>query len=246
MKSPGPRSRFRFSDSLHQQLNSYALAASAAGVGLLALAQPAEARIVYTPVHQQVHRGMPGILYLDLNHDGIPDFKFQNWWTNVTSAYWSSLSVFPAKPGNGDGIFGYGTVDKLGWIYFPFALRAGARIGPAQKQSFFSAKFEEWMFRAGPAWGQWQNVKDRYLGLKFLIKGKTHYGWARLNVQCNPSNNQITALLTGYAYETVPNKTIVAGKTYPQDADTQPATLARLAQGASAIAARQTRAGDEP
>jgi hypothetical protein len=33
---------------MHHQLNMYALAASVAGVGVLALAQPAEAKILYT------------------------------------------------------------------------------------------------------------------------------------------------------------------------------------------------------
>jgi hypothetical protein len=36
------------SESLQRHLNAYALAASAAGVGMSALAQPAEAKIVYT------------------------------------------------------------------------------------------------------------------------------------------------------------------------------------------------------
>jgi hypothetical protein len=38
--------------SIHQQLNMYALVASAAGVGMLALAQPVEARVVFTPAHK--------------------------------------------------------------------------------------------------------------------------------------------------------------------------------------------------
>jgi hypothetical protein len=231
---PASRKPSHLSEPLQQRLNSYALAATAAGVSVLVLTQPAASRVVYTPAHQQVPRGMPGVLYLDLNHDGIPDFKLENWWTNVTSAYFSSLSVFPAQPGNGNGILGYGTVDRLGWIYFPFAFRAGARIGPAQKRSFFSAKYQEWMYRADAQWGQWQDVQDRYLGLKFMIKGKAHYGWARLNVRCNPTNNKITALLTGYAYETIDNETIVAGKTNGQDAALQPASLGALAAGASA------------
>jgi hypothetical protein len=90
------------------------------------------------------------------------------------------------------------------------------------------------MYRADAQWGQWQDVQDRYLGLKFMIKGKAHYGWARLNVRCNPTNNKITALLTGYAYETIDNETIVAGKTNGQDAALQPASLGALAAGASA------------
>jgi hypothetical protein len=44
--SPLPRKTTRVSDSLHRQLNMYALAASAAGVSLLALAAPSEAEII--------------------------------------------------------------------------------------------------------------------------------------------------------------------------------------------------------
>jgi|HubBroStandDraft_6_1064221.scaffolds.fasta_scaffold227674_2 hypothetical protein len=61
------------SESLHKRLNAYALAASAAGAGVLALAQPAEARVVYTPVHKVIRLGHP--YALDLNHDGITDFS---------------------------------------------------------------------------------------------------------------------------------------------------------------------------
>jgi hypothetical protein len=50
----------------------YTLAASAAGVSLLALVHPAEAKAVYTKVHQVI--GPDGSYKLDLNHDGITDF----------------------------------------------------------------------------------------------------------------------------------------------------------------------------
>jgi hypothetical protein len=50
----------------------YALAAGAAGVGVLALTQPAEAKIVYTPAN--VHIGVGKHYHLDLNHDGATDF----------------------------------------------------------------------------------------------------------------------------------------------------------------------------
>jgi hypothetical protein len=98
--------------------------------------------------------------------------------------------------------------------------------------------------------GNWNNVKNRYLGLKFAITGKTHFGWARLNVSCNSANNKIKAVLTGYAYETIPNKPIVTGKTKgPDDVSgvgqldpaalrapaPQPASLGLLAMGAPAL-----------
>jgi hypothetical protein len=47
-RSPRPRKTADLSDSVHRQLNLYALAAGAAGVGMLALSQPTEAEIIYT------------------------------------------------------------------------------------------------------------------------------------------------------------------------------------------------------
>ena len=70
-----PRRTADLSDSTHQQLTMYAVAAAAAGVGMLALAQPSEAKIVYTPANAQIG-GAVGKLNLDLNHDGITDFEF--------------------------------------------------------------------------------------------------------------------------------------------------------------------------
>ena len=94
--------------------------------------------------------------------------------------------------------------------------------------------------------GPWLNVDCRYLGLKFFIKGHVHYGWARFNVTAG--DGKITATLTGYAYETIPNKPIIAGKTKgPGDASveessaapsrptSQPATLGLLALGSHGL-----------
>jgi hypothetical protein len=64
------------SASVHHQLNMYVLAASAAGVGMLALAQAANAKIIYTPAHHVIRKN--GHLNIDLNHDGAPDFTVFN------------------------------------------------------------------------------------------------------------------------------------------------------------------------
>ena len=50
-RSSGPRKTADLCNSSQQYLNMYAIAASAAGVGMLALAQPVAAKIVYTPTH---------------------------------------------------------------------------------------------------------------------------------------------------------------------------------------------------
>jgi hypothetical protein len=45
---PRPRKTANLSESAHQQLKMYAFAATAAGVGVLALAKPAQGKIIYT------------------------------------------------------------------------------------------------------------------------------------------------------------------------------------------------------
>jgi hypothetical protein len=59
--------------------------------------------------------------------------------------------------------------------------------------------------------GPWANVANKFLGFQFDINGETHYGWARFSVSARGSFPTITATLTGYAYETEPDKTILAG-----------------------------------
>jgi hypothetical protein len=63
------------SSEIHHQLTMYALAAGAAGVGLLTLAEPTEAKIVYTPAHRLIRAH--SAFQLDLNHDGTTDFLIQ-------------------------------------------------------------------------------------------------------------------------------------------------------------------------
>jgi hypothetical protein len=100
---------------------------------------------------------------------------------------------------------------------------------------------------AGPWTNNGKPVKDRYLGLKFNIDKKIHFGWARLNVVFNGYTGFI-ATLTGYAYETIPNKSIIAGQTKGPDDTTieephgsltapspQSASLGALALGAPGL-----------
>jgi hypothetical protein len=45
------------SQSLNRDLSVYALAAGAAGIGAVAMPQPAQAQIVYTPAHEVLEAG---------------------------------------------------------------------------------------------------------------------------------------------------------------------------------------------
>jgi len=196
--------------SLQHQLNMYALAASAAGVSLLAVAQPSEAKIVYTKTHQTI--GNNGVYQLDLNHDGTVDFLIQE---SRSSSYGYALFAHAAL---GNAV--QGSVSQGRW-HVAAALKKGAPIG--RGQGFAEGRYDAMVaftFGTGGTTfetGYWVNVRNRYLGLKFKIGGTTHYGWARLSVQVQGSKNtgnlKITGTLTGYAYETIPGKEINAGQT---------------------------------
>jgi hypothetical protein len=206
------RAPSQLSKSLHSQLNAYALAASAAGVSLLALGQASEAKIIYTKTHHIF--GRSGRYKVDLNHDQIGDLTLVNTYGCNTDYCVDALSAFPSS---GNGVEG-----KYGLAY---ALLPGAKIGPKQS---FTGQVMALSSSSFGTFGQWFNVSNRYLGLKFNIKGKAHYGWLRMSVRVLGHAKMITTL-SGYAYETIPNKPIIAGQTHGRD---EPA-LGRLAQGAS-------------
>jgi hypothetical protein len=205
MKRPS-RTPSILSASLHRSLNAYGLAASAAGMGVQVLAQPVEAKVVYTPAHVVIP-GDSGYYFLDLNHDGVPDLRFANWLA-CTETCWNSLYVF--APIADSPIKGKNAVvgARTHTYTFAYALDKGAIIGGKEPFKWFAD-----LVRVGM--GPWYDVTDRYLGIKFQIKGKTHYGWARLSV--TGTFDTTIATITGYAYETIPNKSIIAGETKGPD-----------------------------
>jgi hypothetical protein len=245
-RSSGPsKTASNLPESIHQRLNIYALAAGAAGVSVLALVQASAAKIVYTPAN--IFLSAPYSNYhLDLNQDGITDFVF-----SVSSGRCGKLCFFKelrVAPARRDGV----ETNQSG----PAALSYGARIGEMRRfDSRAAAMFHtSWTTFGYHVFGNWHKVTGRYLGLKFLIHGKYHFGWARLTT--TPFLGGVLARLTGYAYETIAGKSIIAGKTHgkvlqdslsPDDPGSgasltslipdapQPASLGMLALGAQGV-----------
>jgi hypothetical protein len=242
--SQPPGTPFKISDSLHQRINMYALAASAAGVSLLALARPAEAKIVYTKTHRVI--GSNGIYSLDLNHDGTVDFLIQEWTSVFSTLGRNALLV---QEGLGNAVAGSIVKHGSQSFHFASALKVGAQIGSRERfiDGGYHGEGMASVFRSdsgGGTSGRWVDRNNRYLGLRFKVDGKTHYGWARMSV--NVQGFDITGTLTGYAYETVPNKEIIAGKTEegtdgaadrtgPTSYDSRTPSLGRLARGSQGI-----------
>ena len=238
--APQPRRTFKISDSLNRQLNSYALVASAAGVSVLALTRASEAKVVYTETHQVTRARVP--LYIDLNHDGINDFVLRTIYYAGTSGFEMGLDASGCR---NNAVAGKRFSDGSYFFSAASALPAGARIGSERQ---FPVRFpfmavEDFKRNVrtssgysdlGPWAGKGKGVSNRYLGLKFFIHGKVHYGWARLSVTLGQHREfgDVVGILTGYAYETEADEPIIAGQTTGADeATVQPGTLGGLALG---------------
>jgi hypothetical protein len=249
-RSIQPRSAAQLSEPVNRHLSQYALAASAAGMGMLALAPPTEcllpagvalagllaapqaahAKIVYTKTHQLVNR-KNGTLDIDLNHDGVVDFKLAI--HRLSGSYGAgALTVYQFNSGNTVRFSGTGAA----------AYPAGIRIGPTGLHERPPKTSQGIMMEYGcyhksrclPSFGNWLRVENKYLGLAFLVDGKTHYGWARVSATIVPPGDSPSARLTGYAYEAIPNKAIITGKTKGPDVITvNHGSLGALAAGTS-------------
>lgn len=250
MRRPPSQSNWAFrAREFDQHLSWYALAAAAAGVGILGSSQSSEAEIVYTPAHQQIAPNTT--INIDLNHDGIADFAIKD---AFSTSFFSSFGRLSALPiGQQNQIRGHVVSRRA----YASALFAGAQVGPEDQFLPGTGVMAAISFLGGkraPASGTctapWANVTQRYLGLKFVITNEMHFGWARLKVSCSTQGSMVSGLLTGYAYETIPNRPILTGKEEGTE-DTnnasqkngalmgqvalQPASLGRLAQGASGV-----------
>jgi hypothetical protein len=260
-RSSRPRKTAKLSASVQKQINTYALAASAAGVSALALVGPAEAKIVYTPANIQII-GKP--LPIDLNHDGVVDFFLFHYGFHTSTGgnallaclnpFFNETRTVCVSSSLGKNALNAFRVVESNGAEWGAAVKPGAKIvGGEQFRSGHYANLGQVAFPTytqKPRWGgPWVDggagVKNRYLGVKFQINGRFHFGWARLTVKTQ--GTEFTATLTGYAYETIAGKGIIAGQTKGTDdvpggpdaaltAPTlEPATLAALALGAPGL-----------
>jgi hypothetical protein len=245
------RGATQLSRNLEKKLLAYAAAASA---GLVAFAQPAAAEIIYTP--SNIPMALPfnngALTQFDINNDGVPDFVFSNFSYFSHGLGAAYLKISPDQSANeivGVLISGQNQVTAAG-------LPPGVVVGPnANFQSSPTGLLMGGVFLGSTGnhgSGSWLTVETAYLGLKFVVNGEVHYGWARIKLVSPGAVN--SASIYGYAYESVPDQTIVTGQTSgtpgensqvsqpnpaPSTHDNKPQTLGMLAAGARATAVRR-------
>jgi hypothetical protein len=235
----------RLSACINPKLDAKLVAYMAAGLGTLAAGVPAEAKVVYTAANISVGRDA-GEIPIDINGDGHPDFLFSNYQT-MNARFPLGFKVFLAlaRPAwKANEIVGFTSSktrvcasalpqkDQVG-PNSPFTPTQSFLLEESTGSAYSTVRFCPW---AGP-----QSHKA-YLGVRFNISGEMHYGWIRVTV------DQFSSItVTGYAYETVPNKPISTGNesgaikttmltpTDPVPFAPQPASLGMLARGAEAL-----------
>ena len=209
-----------------EKMNLITYVTGAAGAGLLLAAAPASARIVYTPAYTKIpiqqlccSSCSRPVVSFDLNHDGMNDFGLAAASANCGRPNFFRWGVGPNQEGN--AILGkiqtFRTLTSAGprTCHVASALAAGHRIGTGSRFGPYGVMLngEGGGISSAYECGYWGAAQGRFLGLEFTVQGQKHYGWARLNSLVGFGTRELT--LTGYAYETVPNKPIRAGQTGP-------------------------------
>ncbi len=191
--------------SLEKRLTAYTLTAVAAGLGVAFATPGAEAKVIYIPANKIL---TSGTFALPAGGGSRSGWTFFDGFHNNSFSF-DNLSV---RPMNGAAV-------SVANGYAP-ALGSGASIGPNKIFQSTPTRMEKVTFLSDSsltqAYGPWANVSNRYLGLRILINGETHYGWARFSVANSgslTSGVHIKATFTGYAYETIANRPIQAGAT---------------------------------
>jgi hypothetical protein len=225
--------------ALDRKLVSYAAAAAAAGVGLLA--QTAEGKIIYTDVNLTIPAD-GGYIRIDINHDGIPDFGLYNFAShkiiNSRDFYLLSyLSFQGSQPYN--QVWAVETSDTEECA---LALSSGVKVDASarfRQRGVLFDKFQSYENRQGSLCAWRAAHHGAFLAIKFMVGFETHYGWAHVTVGR-------TTVLNGYAYETDPGRPILTGERNEPLVETenilpaapmqQPASLGLLARGADGLA----------
>jgi hypothetical protein len=254
------RTRSRLNAALEKNLSTYAIAAGSAGVALLACVQPSEAKVVVTKTNIAVPIN-GGLVQFDINGDGQMDFGLS------AKAFPTSTCTFTdGRPKHGKNSRPLGcpfddrlhvvpaqTANEIWQAGTSYGTQCAADLGRGVRIDRFRpfapgvmAMYVNSGTSEGHQFCRWQGgtPPKPYLGVKFLdTDGNLHYGWVRV------TNEGISATINGYAYETIPNKPILAGAIAEAGDSTllapsdlaplapEPATLGRLAQGAPGLAA---------
>jgi|HubBroStandDraft_4_1064222.scaffolds.fasta_scaffold00609_2 hypothetical protein len=213
------------SEALDHRLKMYSLAAAAAGVSMLALGRPAQAEVVVTAKNLTVDNSNPSV-YIKMTGEGGADFELV-WVDGYPRRYFEItplpggeiVGVTPNTSFYASRLLGPGAV--VGPLS-PFGGQGGALIAATSRSSYtfcsqgpYGVYCHTTVLRSSHFgfWNPWQ--PPAYIGVRFTIDGRIHYGWIRLAANVGTLSDRITA----YAYETEPDTPLIVPPASSDDAD---------------------------
>ncbi|MEI6090609.1 MAG: T9SS type A sorting domain-containing protein [bacterium] len=174
-----------------------------------------EAEIIYTDLNPDKEitpsaGGSQGYS-IDFNSDKHIDISFQV--DNLVDEYkYVNVSGVLRK----NQIAGDGDTTTKG-EFFPLCFVENELIGDGQSYKWYNDWDLQWE-HALPITicgyglnspGHWAGgLSNRYLGIRFYLNGNYHYGWVAIEIPTTPN----ACTFKGYAYESEPNKPILAGQ----------------------------------
>jgi len=190
----------RLPESLNQRLAAYASAAVAAGVGILALAQPAEAGIISSNANLTINlANSPQRLTIVKS---VAGFEFTD--TNrLNPVHLGEQGLFNLRALHSGTKTNPGEVARLA---------SGQSVGPGM---FFTANPADMaaVSAGGKLLFNWPNQKG-YLGFDFTKtqlgkNGSTYFGFVCMSVTVSSKKKDIIGKVTGWAYESTKKQAIV-------------------------------------
>lgn len=176
------------------------MAYGATAAGLLAVAQPVEAAIVYSGTQDLSLTTSP--VDVDLNSDGTDDFRFDGYSSDSWSQSISGLN----------GQFIFATTDSQGNHSDPINLAAGYNIRATLVNTTYAwGSNSSTLAGDGNSDGNFNNTKG-YIGVRFHSNAcqdiNWHYGWIQFT-----NNGRNDGTINDWAYEDCCNTPIDAGQT---------------------------------
>ncbi|MFI5171537.1 MAG: T9SS type A sorting domain-containing protein [Chitinophagales bacterium] len=188
-----------------QRLGKYTVFATA-----FLASQQADTQVVYTDVDPDVVLNPNEFGTIDLDNDGSLDFDLVN--LNDSFATALGIGIYDSQAVAGYMLDFFGTSFAMASMF-----DAGEPIGPSlnwMTQTNSGNGFWGSLMGFGD-FGQWDNVTNKFAGLRIRIGGNDHYGWARFDV----THTKLT--LKDYAYNDTPNASINADLVGIQSAQQQ-------------------------
>jgi len=219
--------------SVDRALEPRLLLYAVAGGAFLASAPSARAEVIFTPSNAVLQGGNAN-LAIDLDNDGSADFTIaiENCRTYSGYGIGRCLEAHGQSRSDEVGMHGRFLIDRLAQALSPRTPVNGGH------------KFRRDAVMASVLLGEFWNVADRYLGVRFRINGQVHYGWIGFRRVRIDWNGAFSAALGGWAYETNPDTTILAGDTgtaAPATGFFHPTSLEILSSGHVGIEERRQR-----